>query len=44
MELNMNKNKFFIVVIVGLIVLGKIEFSIEFVKCINGEIISGDFM
>lgn len=36
--------KFFLIVIVGLIVLGKIELSIEVVKKFNGEIISGDLM
>lgn len=44
MELNMNKNKPFIVVIVGPTASGKTELSIELAKRINGEIISGDSM
>lgn len=31
-----------IIVIVGLIVVGKIVFVIEVVKCFNGEVVSGD--
>ncbi|HGN7110773.1 TPA: tRNA (adenosine(37)-N6)-dimethylallyltransferase MiaA [Staphylococcus aureus] len=40
----MNKNKPFIVVIVGPTASGKTELSIELAKRINGEIISGDSM
>lgn len=44
MELNMNREKPFIVVIVGPTASGKTELSIELAKRIDGEIISGDSM
>ncbi len=40
----MNKNKSFIVVIVGPTASGKTELSIELAKRLDGEIISGDSM